>query len=64
MGFSCGAVEKEKGREQWVCVVWSGLYVACILCVVHGMAHGYGLHVVCDVCWVCIWCECLVFMIV
>jgi hypothetical protein len=50
MGFSCGAVEKEGERAVGVdgCML-SGVvcvYVACILCMVHGMADvGYGFHV-------------------
>lgn len=40
------------------CILSTGvdcIYVVCILCVVHSMTDGYGLYVVHDVCWVCIW---------
>lgn len=59
MDFSSSAVEKEKGSGcERMGVVWGGLCVWCAFCVVRGMADVYG------VCWVCIWCVCMVFMVV
>lgn len=68
MDFSCSAVrKKERGQWVWVsvCCLWDCIYVVCILCVVHDMTDvGYGLYVVYGVCWVYIWCLCMVFMLV